>query len=103
MQADHGAESAPLRILSGRYRLGELLGRGGVAEVYAGVDLRLARQVAVKVFRSPIDDLAAARMESEATLLARLSHPGLLTVHDFDVDRGAALSGHAARRRPFAA
>src|SRR3954452_12150852 len=88
MHTDHGAEPSPVRIVSGRYRLEDLLGRGGVADVYAGVDLRLARRVAVKVFRSPLDELATARMESEATLLAGLCHAGLLTVHDFNVDRG---------------
>jgi len=65
-----------------------MLGRGGAADVYAGVDLRLARRVAGKVFRSPLDDIATARMESEATLLAGLRHVGLLEVHDFYVERG---------------
>ncbi len=90
MDTDHDAKTSvrSARLLGGRYRLETTLGRGGVADVYSGVDLHLARRVAVKLFRSPADELAAARMESEATLLASLCHPGLLAVYDFDVDRG---------------
>jgi serine/threonine protein kinase len=90
MHIDHGAEPSPTvgRILGGRYRLEKILGRGGAADVHAATDLHLARTVAVKLFRSPADELAGARMESEALLLGGLSHPGLLAVYDFDVDRG---------------
>lgn len=76
------------RLLNGRYRLETRLGRGGGADVYAAVDLQLGRDVAIKLFRAPADETAAARMESEATLLAGLSHPGLLAVHDFYVHGG---------------
>lgn len=39
------------RILNGRYRIGELIGRGGMADVFRGEDLRLHRPVAVKLMR----------------------------------------------------
>ena len=45
--------SAP-RLLGGRYEVGELLGRGGMADVFAGFDTRLSRPVAVKLLRSEI-------------------------------------------------
>lgn len=69
-------------LLDGRYRLGRRLGRGGMSEVYRAVDTKLERPVAVKVFRSNADQSSRQRFEDEARLLARLSHPGLVTVHD---------------------
>ncbi|MER6037385.1 serine/threonine-protein kinase [Streptomyces sp. NPDC001835] len=71
--------------LGGRYELGEHLGAGGAADVYRGTDLRLSRPVAVKVFRSGTGTGLKDRFEDEALVLARLHHPGLVTV--FDVGR----------------
>lgn len=70
------------RILAGRYRLDGLIGSGGAADVHRGFDLRLRRPVAVKVFRpgSGFDTEEAFR--SEAVILARLQHPGLVTAFD---------------------
>ncbi|MFF6996437.1 serine/threonine-protein kinase [Streptomyces sp. NPDC008313] len=68
--------------LSGRYRLDALLGRGGAADVYRGVDLRLRRPVAVKVFRPGGDAQTEDRFTEEAVLVAGLHHPGLVTVYD---------------------
>ncbi|MEU6549166.1 serine/threonine-protein kinase [Streptomyces sp. NPDC046915] len=84
-----GPES-PLRgaMLAGRYRLGALLGRGGAADVHEAFDLQLRRPVAVKVFRAGTDAQTEERFAEEALLLARLEHPGLVTVHDFGRDRG---------------
>lgn len=78
------------RILAARYRLGPLLGRGGMAEVYDGYDERLHRQVAVKLLRP---DLAAdpgirSRFEVEARAAAGLSHPNVVGVYDTGEDRG---------------
>lgn len=69
-------------LLGGRYRLGRRLGKGGMSEVFRGVDTKLERPVAVKVFRSNADRTSRQRFSDEARLLARLSHPGLVTVHD---------------------
>ena len=79
-------------LLSGRYRLGNLLGRGGMAEVYDGFDERLARPVAIKILRpSAVDDPAMrARFEREARSAARLSHPAVVAVFDSGEDRGRA-------------
>ena len=71
------------RLLSGRYLLGERLGRGGMGDVYRATDQVLARQVAVKVFRPDVsDDELHLRHESEARVLAGLNHPGLVAVYD---------------------
>ncbi|MET7298578.1 protein kinase [Embleya sp. NPDC005575] len=69
-------------ILDGRYRLGQLLGAGGTADVFRAVDLRLRREVAVKIFRPGACAVTAERFCQEAVLLGRLTHPALVTVHD---------------------
>jgi eukaryotic-like serine/threonine-protein kinase len=77
------------RMLSDRYRLDGLLGRGGMAEVYLAQDTVLARPVAVKVFRPGTGSLLhGKRQHQEAELLASLDHSGLVTVYDagFDPD-----------------
>jgi len=73
------------RIISERYRLEQVLGKGGVGSVYQATDLRLDRQVAVKVLLgSALDNpLAQRRFEREARVVARLDHPNIVTVHDF--------------------
>ncbi|MCT2583554.1 serine/threonine-protein kinase [Actinophytocola gossypii] len=73
-------------LLGGRYRLGELLGRGGGAAVYAAVDVMLGREVAVKRFVPSDSRIALYRFGAEARLLAGLSHPALVTVHDVCLD-----------------
>jgi eukaryotic-like serine/threonine-protein kinase len=80
-------------VLSGRNRLRRLMGRGGMAEVYLARDDVLNRQVAVKVFRSGTTlHSDAKRQQLEAELLARLSHPGLVTVFDAGLDADEELS-----------
>ena len=75
----------PAQTLGGRYRLGTLLGRGGSADVYRGSDLTLGREVAVKVLRDAGEE-ALARHRGEITTLARLNHPGLVTLYDAGSD-----------------
>ncbi|WP_301540329.1 serine/threonine-protein kinase [Streptomyces sp. NRRL S-31] len=58
------------------------IGSGGMADVYEGTDTRLRRPVAVKVFRPGSDPRTEERLAAEAVLLARLEHPGLVTVYD---------------------
>ncbi|WP_336322041.1 serine/threonine-protein kinase [Streptomyces lavendofoliae] len=70
------------QVMAGRYRLDDLLGRGGGADVYEALDLRLRRPVAVKVLRPEGEAPTEERFDSEARLLARLQHPGLVTVYD---------------------
>ncbi|WP_210478995.1 serine/threonine-protein kinase [Naasia sp. SYSU D00948] len=70
-------------ILGGRYRLGPVIGRGGMALVHRATDLQLGREVAVKLFRS---DVAVAvdprRIQAEIRMLASVNHPGLVVLHD---------------------
>jgi serine/threonine protein kinase len=69
------------RLLDGRYRLGDRLGSGAVAEVFRAIDERLARPVAVKLFRGDAAE-ELQRHEAEMRTLARLDHPSLVTVYD---------------------
>ncbi len=76
------------RVLADRYELGRLIGRGGMAEVYAARDRVLDREVAVKLLRERFRDDAAftARFQDEARNVARLSHPNLVVVFDTGID-----------------
>jgi tRNA A-37 threonylcarbamoyl transferase component Bud32 len=69
-------------VLGGRYVLEGLIGRGGMAEVYRAHDRVLGRPVAVKLMRSAVNEADRARFTDEARALARLSHPGLVTMLD---------------------
>ena len=75
------------RLLDDRYRLGERLGGGAVAEVFRAVDERLHRPVAVKLFRGDAAQ-ELQRHEAEMRTLARLDHPSLVTVYDAGDDDG---------------
>ncbi len=77
------------RTIEGRYRLDNVLGKGGVAIVYQAMDLRLNRTVAVKVLARSVMDSpdASRRFEREARMLAKLAHPRIVTIHDFGKTR----------------
>jgi serine/threonine-protein kinase len=70
--------------IGGRYELGELLGRGGMAEVRKGTDVRLGRTVAVKRLRTDLasDQTFQARFRREAQSAASLNHPAIGSVYD---------------------
>ncbi|GAB4474989.1 MAG: hypothetical protein Kow0088_11420 [Anaerolineales bacterium] len=77
-------------ILNDRYQLLERLGTGGMAVVYRAHDKRLDRYVAIKLLRenySP-DPAYQERFRQEARAAANLSHPNIVTVHDFGYDQG---------------
>jgi eukaryotic-like serine/threonine-protein kinase len=78
------------RILDDRYRLGSLLGVGGMAKVYLADDRVLERQVAVKVLSPPYaqDPMFVERFRREARAAARLSHPNIVAVFDSGSDAG---------------
>ena len=71
-------------VVGGRYELGELLGRGGMAEVRKGTDTRLGRVVAVKRLRTDLasDATFQARFRREAQSAASLNHPAIVAVYD---------------------
>lgn len=75
-------------LLGGRYRLDAVLGRGGMAAVWRGVDIRLDRSVAVKVLDGAalIDPAAVERFHREARTVARLADPHVVAVYDVGSD-----------------
>lgn len=80
-------------VVDGKYRVDAVIGRGGMGAVFRARDLRLARDVAVKVVRADImaDPEAKARFEREAQIVARLQHPAIVTVFDYgNLPHGAA-------------
>ena len=74
--------------LGGRYEIGDLLGRGGMAEVHLGHDTRLGRAVAVKMLRPDMarDPSFQARFRREAHSAAALNHPSVVAVYDTGED-----------------
>jgi eukaryotic-like serine/threonine-protein kinase len=72
------------RLIAGRYRLGQLVGRGGMAEVFEGYDLRLGRTVAIKLLKSDLANDAnfEAKFRQEAQASARMAHPTIVRVYD---------------------
>ncbi|MER6398925.1 serine/threonine-protein kinase [Kitasatospora sp. NPDC001603] len=70
-------------LFAGRYRVDSVLGRGGGADVLRAVDERLNRAVALKIPRPDATADTVRRFATEARMLARLSHPGLIEVYDY--------------------
>ena len=72
------------KIIAGRYELGELIGRGGMAEVYSGIDTRLGRTVAIKLLKADLaaDSSFEIRFRQEAQASARMAHPTIVRVYD---------------------
>ncbi len=79
---------------SGRYLVGEVLGRGGAATVYRGLDTKLQVERAIKVLSAArqTDRIARVRFLNEARTMAALHHPGIVPVHDvIDEPEGAVM------------
>lgn len=72
------------RVIAGRYELGALIGRGGMAEVYSGIDTRLGRTVAIKLLKADLaaDTTFEIRFRQEAQASARMAHPTIVRVYD---------------------
>src|SRR5438876_34814 len=75
----------PESVIAGRYRLQELLGRGGMSEVWHAEDLELGRAVAIKLLAPDAD---RARFEREARAVASLAHPNVMQLYDYGESEG---------------
>jgi serine/threonine protein kinase len=78
----------------GQYRVIQLIGQGGMARVYKGYQSSLARYVAIKAIPVQVDNTRdnefAQRFTTEARVIARLTHPNIVPVHDYGEDKGWA-------------
>lgn len=72
------------RLIAGRYQIGALLGRGGMADVHAGIDTRLGRKVAIKLLKPSLANDPKFRLlfREEAQKAARMAHPTIVRVFD---------------------
>jgi predicted ATPase/DNA-binding CsgD family transcriptional regulator len=91
----------------GNYQLVALLGQGGYAQVYLGQHVRLPLQVAIKVLHSHLTGREAEHFQQEAETIARLAHPSIVRILDYDVQAGVpflvmdyAPNGSLRRRYP---
>ncbi len=83
------------RLLGGRYEVGELIGRGGMAEVHRGHDTRLDRDVAIKLLRSDLarDPNFLTRFRREAQAAGGLSHAEIVAIYDSGEERSTESGG----------
>ena len=90
------------RLLAGRYEVGDLIGRGGMAEVHIGYDTRLGRTVAIKILRADLarDPSFQTRFRREAQAAAGLNHPSIVAVYDTGEDQVRTEAG-ALQAVPF--
>lgn len=90
MMATVSIEPQP-EVIAGRYRLGPVIGRGGMGEVRRARDLRLERDVAVKFLRGPVaaEPEVRRRFDDEARSAAQLIHPNVVAVFDSGEHEGA--------------
>lgn len=76
--------SMPTTLDNGRYQLGQLVGRGGMAEVHIALDTRLGRTVAVKIMRADLahDEIFLTRFRREAHSVAQMNNPNIVNIYD---------------------
>ena len=88
--------TSDVRLLAGRYQIGELLGRGGMADVHVGTDARLGRRVAIKLLKPSLanDPAFRTRFRQEAQAAARMAHPTIVRVFDAGEETVRDPSGH---------
>ena len=93
--------SSEPRVLSGSYRVDELIGRGGMANVYRGYDLTLGRSVAIKILKPDLanDNAFRTRFRLEAQAASRMAHPSIVRVFDAGEDTVTDAAGTARAAR----
>ncbi|MFY9304303.1 MAG: Stk1 family PASTA domain-containing Ser/Thr kinase [Rhodoluna sp.] len=90
------------RVLAGRYQVGEIIGRGGMADVFEGVDLRLGRKIAIKLLKSDLanDESFESRFAQEAQASAKMAHPTIVRIYDAGEETSTDSNGNQ-RKTPF--
>jgi eukaryotic-like serine/threonine-protein kinase len=88
-----------VRLLAGRYEIGPLIGRGGMADVRAGTDARLGRRVAIKLLKPALagDPAFRTRFRREAQDAAKMAHPTIVRIFDAGEETVVDPSGNEAQ------
>ncbi len=78
------SSNMPTQLDNGRYQLGQLIGRGGMAQVHVALDTRLGRTVAIKIMRTDFanDEIFLARFRREAHAVAQMNNPNIVNIYD---------------------
>jgi serine/threonine protein kinase/beta-lactam-binding protein with PASTA domain len=90
------------RMIADRYEVGALIGRGGMADVYEGIDTRLGRKIAIKVLKADLvaDPSFEVKFRQEAQNSARMTHPTIVRVYDTGEEESVDGNGNP-RRTPY--
>lgn len=93
------SNNLPSSLANGRYQLGQLIGRGGMAEVRVANDTRLGRTVAIKIMRSDLanDEIFLTRFRREAHSVAQMNNPNIVNIYDSGEETGVDETGHTER------
>jgi len=85
-----------IRVLAGRYQVGDLIGRGGMADVHVGTDSRLGRRVAIKLLKPSLatDPAFRIRFRREAQDAAKMAHPTIVRIFDAGEETVSDADGH---------
>ena len=89
----------PSSLSNGRYQIGQLIGRGGMAEVHVALDTRLGRTVAVKIMRADLanDSIFLSRFRREAHSVAQMNNPNIVNIYDSGEETVTDESGRTER------
>ena len=90
------------RMIADRYEVGALIGRGGMADVYEGIDTRLGRKIAIKILKADLvaDPSFEVKFRQEAQNSARMTHPTIVRVYDTGEEQSVDANGNP-RRTPY--
>lgn len=90
------------RMIADRYEVGALIGRGGMADVYEGIDTRLGRKIAIKILKADLvaDPSFEVKFRQEAQNSARMTHPTIVRVYDTGEEQSIDSNGNP-RRTPY--
>ncbi|MEY4451668.1 MAG: hypothetical protein RLZZ380_789 [Actinomycetota bacterium] len=90
------------RMIADRYEVGDLIGRGGMADVYEGIDTRLGRKIAIKILKADLvaDPSFEVKFRQEAQNSARMTHPTIVRVYDTGEEQSIDGNGNP-RRTPY--
>lgn len=93
------SSNMPTELAGGRYQLGQLIGRGGMAQVHVALDTRLGRTVAIKIMRTDFatDEIFLTRFRREAHSVAQMNNPNIVNIYDSGEETVTLENGQSER------